>query len=203
MPTYVLLDHSDFDAEAIDDTALGHEIAHQWFGNLAYIDYDHGNWGEGLTIYFADHADAAARNMAWACRKRMIEGYENSVGADGIPLVEFSTRHNRPTRSIGYGKSAMFFHMIELQIGQEAFRRSVRGFLRTNRYRVAGWDDEPDQRLDSSHAAVDPVRSRMQCRAALLGRSQVRERGDWRRDCRCHGDNLRGAGHPAEPRALN
>jgi len=141
MPTYVLLESSDFDAEAIDDTSLGHEIAHQWFGNLAYIDYDHGNWGEGITVYFADHADAAARGMAWACRKRMIEGYENSVGTDGIPLAEFSTRHNRPTRSIGYGKSAMVFHMIELQIGQKAFRRSVRDFLRTQRFRVASWDD--------------------------------------------------------------
>ncbi|OIQ99672.1 aminopeptidase N [mine drainage metagenome] len=141
MPTYVLLESADFDAERIEDTALGHEIAHQWFGNLAYIDYEHGNWGEGVTVYFADHADAAARGRAWACRKRMIEGYENSVGSDGIPLTEFSSRHNRPTRSIGYGKSAMVFHMVALQIGQKAFLRSVRDFLRTERFRVAGWDD--------------------------------------------------------------
>jgi len=141
MPTYVLLESADFDAETIEDTALGHEIAHQWFGNLAYIDYERGNWAEGITIYFADHADAAARGRAWACRKRMIEGYENSVGADGMPLAEFSTRHNRPTRSVGYGKSAMVFHMIELQIGRAAFLRSVRDFLRTERFRVAGWDD--------------------------------------------------------------
>ncbi|HUY01946.1 MAG TPA: M1 family aminopeptidase [Rhodocyclaceae bacterium] len=141
MPTYVLLESADFDAETIDDTSLGHEIAHQWFGNLAYIDYERGNWAEGITVYFADHADAAERGMAWACRKRMIEGYENSVGADGMPLAEFSSRHNRPTRSIGYGKSAMVFHMIELQIGRVAFLRSVRDFLRTERFRVAGWDD--------------------------------------------------------------
>ena len=141
MPTYVLLESADFDAETIDDTSLGHEIAHQWFGDLTYIDYERGNWGEGITIYFADHADAAARGRAWACRKRMIEGYENSVGADGMPLAEFSTRHNRPTRSIGYGKSAMVFHMIELQIGHKAFLRSVRDFLQTQRFRVASWDD--------------------------------------------------------------
>lgn len=142
MPTYILLRSAEFGIDDIAETALGHEIAHQWFGNLAYIDYDHGNWAEGLAIYFADHADAQVSGNGWACRKRMIEGYENNVDeSHAMPLTAFSVREDRPSKYIGYGKSAMIFHMLRLQVGDAAFFRSMRAFLRANRFRVAGWDD--------------------------------------------------------------
>ena len=142
MPTYILLDPAEFEIDDITETALGHEIAHQWFGNLAYIDYEHGNWAEGLAIYFADHADAQAAGKGWACRKRMIEGYENNVDeSHATPLAAFSERVDMPSKFIGYGKSAMIFHMLRLQVGDAAFFRSLRAFLRANRFRVAGWDD--------------------------------------------------------------
>ncbi|MGE4340450.1 MAG: M1 family metallopeptidase, partial [Pigmentiphaga sp.] len=156
MPTYILLAPSEFDIDDITETALGHEIAHQWFGNLAYIDYDRGNWAEGLAIYFADHGDAQAAGKGWMCRKRMIEGNANNVdAAHAMPLAAFSERQGRPSKFIGYGKSAMIFHMLRLQVGDAAFFRSLRAFLRPNRFRVAGWDalqgafeGETRQRLD-------------------------------------------------------
>jgi len=142
MPTYILLKPAEFEIDDIAETALGHEIVHQWFGNLAYIDYDHGNWAEGLAIYFADHADAQAAGKGWVCRKRMIEGYENNVDAShAMPLAAFSERQDQPSKYIGYGKSAMIFHMLRLQVGDAAFFRSMRTFLRAYRFRVAGWDD--------------------------------------------------------------
>jgi len=142
MPTYILLQPAEFEIDDMAETALGHEIAHQWFGNLTYIDYDHGNWAEGLAIYFADHADAQAAGKGWACRKRMIEGYENNVDAShAMPLTAFSEREDRPSKYIGYGKSAMIFHMFRLQVGDAEFFHSMRAFLRANRFRVAGWDD--------------------------------------------------------------
>jgi len=142
MPTYILLRPAEFEVDDIAETALGHEVAHQWFGNLAYIDYGHGNWAEGLAIYFADHADAQAAGKGWVCRKRMIEGYENNVDeSHAIPLTAFSEREDQPSKYIGYGKSAMIFHMLRVQVGDAAFFRSMRAFLRANRFRVAGWDD--------------------------------------------------------------
>jgi hypothetical protein len=142
MPTYILLKPAEFEIDDMAETALGHEIAHQWFGNLAYIDYYHGNWAEGLAIYFADHADAQAAGKGCACRKRMIEGYENNVDeSHAMPLNAFMEREDRPSKYIGYGKSAMIFHMLRVQVGDAAFFRSMRAFLRTNRFRVAGWDD--------------------------------------------------------------
>lgn len=141
MPTYILLQPAEFEIDDMTETALGHEIAHQWFGNLAYIDYDRGNWAEGLTIYFADHGDAQVAGKGWACRKRMIEGNENNVdAAHAIPLAAFSERQDQQSKFIGYGKSAMIFHMLRLQVGDAAFFRSLRAFLRANRFRVAGWD---------------------------------------------------------------
>ncbi len=55
MPTYTLLGQDIVRLPFIVETSLGHEILHQWFGNLVYIDYEKGNWAEGLTTYLADH----------------------------------------------------------------------------------------------------------------------------------------------------
>ena len=36
-------------------TSYPHEILHNWWGNGVYVDYETGNWSEGLTAYLADH----------------------------------------------------------------------------------------------------------------------------------------------------
>jgi len=54
-PTYTLLGQQVVRLPFIPRTSLGHEILHQWFGNLVYVDYQRGNWAEGLTTFFADH----------------------------------------------------------------------------------------------------------------------------------------------------
>jgi hypothetical protein len=58
-----------------------------------------------------------------------------------MPLTAFSEREDRPSKYIGYGKSAMIFHMLRVQVGDAAFFRTMRAFLRANRFRVAGWVD--------------------------------------------------------------
>ena len=37
-------------------TSYRHEILHNWWGNGVYVDWEEGNWCEGLTSYGADHA---------------------------------------------------------------------------------------------------------------------------------------------------
>jgi len=56
MPTFTLLGQSVVRLPFIVDTSLGHEVLHSWFGNAVNVDYEQGNWCEGLTTYLADHA---------------------------------------------------------------------------------------------------------------------------------------------------
>ncbi|HEB76839.1 MAG TPA: PDZ domain-containing protein [Nitrospirae bacterium] len=144
-PTYTLLGSSVIRLPFIPETSLGHEILHQWFGNHVYVDYESGNWSEGLTTYLADHWYRELRGEGAAYRKKIMLDYMNYVSAgDEIPLRDFVTREDLSTRSIGYGKAAMVFHMLRRRLGDEAFFSGLRDFIRAFRYRAASWDDLRD-----------------------------------------------------------
>ncbi|MGQ9687417.1 MAG: M1 family aminopeptidase [Desulfobaccales bacterium] len=57
------------------------------------------------------------------------------------PLRLFSERLDFSSRSIGYGKSAMVFHMLRRMMGDETFFTAMKEFVQENTFRVASWDD--------------------------------------------------------------
>jgi len=95
----------------IPETSLGHEILHQWFGNLVYIDYAKGNWAEGLTTYLQTISMKREKG-----RGRIQEGSPNrlsellsTIGMK-IPLRELQGQgQTMPRRRFGYGKALMVF----------------------------------------------------------------------------------------------
>ena len=142
MPTYTLLGSTVVKLPFIVKTSLGHEILHQWFGNSVYIDYSGGNWAEGLTTYLADHLYREAEEEGWQYRKQLLVDYLSYVDEEqDLPLRYFTGRIDRPSRAIGYGKTAMVFHMLKNLAGEKAFYRGLRDFIDTNRFRKASWDD--------------------------------------------------------------
>ena len=72
MPSFILLGRDVVRLPFIVETSLGHEILHQWFGNLVYVDYDKGNWAEGLTSYMADHLYQEQKGKGWEYRKQIL-----------------------------------------------------------------------------------------------------------------------------------
>ena len=141
MPGYIFLGKENFKMP-VEKTPLGHEIVHQWFGNYVYTDYDNGNWNEGFTIYFADHAYDEQQGKGWKCRRRILSNYKSYVkGARDSPLRAFTERYDLASRSIGYGKAAMVVHMLRKMVGDDLFYAAIRDFIRENKFRVASWDD--------------------------------------------------------------
>jgi hypothetical protein len=55
MPSFTLLGPKVIRLPFILHSSYPHEILHNWWGNGVYIDYESGNWAEGLTSYLADH----------------------------------------------------------------------------------------------------------------------------------------------------
>lgn len=142
MPTFTLLGRQVLKLPFIPETSLGHEILHSWFGNSVYIDYGSGNWGEGLTSYLADHHYAVLRGEGAQYRKHVMEDYESYVQRnDEIAVREFLSGEDRPLRSVGYGKTAMIFHMLKSRIGAEAFHAGLRTLVREQRFKITSWAD--------------------------------------------------------------
>jgi hypothetical protein len=77
MPTFTPLGQSIINLLFIVETSLDHEILHQWFWNYVYINFDKGNWAEGLTTYLADHLYEELKGSGWQYRKNTLIGYQS------------------------------------------------------------------------------------------------------------------------------
>ena len=142
MPTYTLLGQEIVRLPFIPETSLGHEILHQWFGNLVYIDYGRGNWAEGLTTYLADHLYEEEKGRGSEYRKGTLIDYQSYVNEKNeFPLKGFETRMDDASKAIGYGKALMVFQMLKKMVGEEQFYKSLRYFTAEMRFRKASWED--------------------------------------------------------------
>ena len=142
MPAYTLLGQDVVRLPFIVETSLGHEILHQWFGNLVYTDYEKGNWAEGLTTYLADHLYEEQKGKGWEYRKQKLADYEAYVNEKNeFGLKDFRSRTDFPSKAIGYGKASMVFHMLKRLVGEEVFYKSLRSFIDAKRFKKASWED--------------------------------------------------------------
>jgi aminopeptidase N len=144
-PTFTLLGREVVKLPFIPETSLGHEFLHQWFGNLVFADDSSGNWSEGLTTYLADQRYEELKGKGWEYRKQALISYQSYVHADNdFPLQSFRGREDRASAAIGYGKSAMVFHMLRKMVGDEVFYRSLRRFVQKNSFKETSWTDLRD-----------------------------------------------------------
>ena len=142
MPTYTLLGQGVVRLPFILETSLGHEILHQWFGNLVYVDSEKGNWAEGLTTYLADHFYEEQKGKGFEYRKGALIDYQSYVNRKNeTPLKHFRGRNNRSAQAIGYGKGLMVFHMLKNLVGEKIFFDSLKTFIEEQRFRPATWKD--------------------------------------------------------------
>jgi hypothetical protein len=107
------------------------------------VDYASGNWAEGLTTFMADYGlerdkgDAAARAM----RVKWLRDYAALPDARDQPVREFRSKQHQAAQVIGYNKVAFIFHMLSLEIGQQAFDDGIRVFWHAHRFARASWQD--------------------------------------------------------------
>ncbi|WP_207456512.1 M1 family aminopeptidase [Azospirillum sp. SYSU D00513] len=126
----------------IRSQSLAHEILHNWWGNGIRVG-EGGNWAEGLTTFMADHESAARRSpeAARAMRLDWLRDFAALPPERDMPLTAFRARGHDASQIVGYGKAAFLFHMLEGEIGKDAFSAGSRRFWETNQFRDAGWSD--------------------------------------------------------------
>ncbi len=143
-PSYTLLGGMVLRLPFIKHTSLGHEVAHCWWGNGVQVDYSQGNWSEGLTTYVADYLykEQASESEARQYRLQMMRNYATLVTAQNdFALKRFKSRTNPVTKTIGYDKSAMVFHMLRQKVGNAIFWQALRDLYQAYLFKPAAWQD--------------------------------------------------------------
>jgi hypothetical protein len=142
MPSFTLLGPKVVRMPFIIRSSYPHEILHNWWGNSVFVDYEEGNWCEGLTAYLADHLMKEMDGKGAEYRRNALQRYADYVrGGKDFPLSEFRSRHSSATEAVGYGKSLMLAHMIRREIGDAAFVDGLRRFYEKHRQRAARFSD--------------------------------------------------------------
>jgi hypothetical protein len=143
MPSFTLLGPTVMRLPFLLTSSLPHEILHNWWGNGVFVDYDKGNWSEGLTVYMADYWQQELQNQDRAYRLNTLINFNNyALNTDeDFPVREFKGRHNSSSQAVGYGKSMMFFHMLKNRVGADDFEEALQDFYQSNLFSQASFDD--------------------------------------------------------------
>lgn len=143
MPSFTLLGPKVIRFPFILHSSYPHELLHNWWGNSVFVDYESGNWCEGLTVYQADHLIKEQRGQGEAYRRDTLQGYTHySAGKEKeFPLTEFRARYDALSSSIGYGKSMMLYHMLRQMVGDKSFNKIIQHFNKSNKYKRATFED--------------------------------------------------------------
>ena len=144
MPSWTLLGKNVVRLPFLLDTSLPHEIVHSWWGNATKVDYQRGNWAEGLTTYLADYLLKERSNSGEALeyRRKLLRDYTSlATDASDFPLTAFSGRTSRAEQAVGYGKAAMVFHQLRQTVGDDVFWKTLRRLAAGGAGKTVGWDD--------------------------------------------------------------
>lgn len=143
-PSYTLMGSTVLRLPFIVHTSLGHEIAHCWWGNGVYVDYRRGNWCEGLTTYVADYLfqEMRSKENALELRRQWLRNFSTLVQPEkDFALSQFQSRNDPVSKTVGYDKGAMIFHMIRQILGDDAFWGTLRDVYRQRLFQPTSWSD--------------------------------------------------------------
>ncbi|HEY5412808.1 MAG TPA: M1 family metallopeptidase [Caulobacteraceae bacterium] len=127
---------------------IAHEMAHQWFGDLVTMSWWNDLW---LNEGFATWMEAKAvdhLHPAWRIRLSEASGREGALQLDATSATHPVDRPAETTQqmdelgdAITYDKAAAVLRMLEVYVGEDAWRSGVRAYLKAHAYGNASHDD--------------------------------------------------------------
>jgi hypothetical protein len=140
-PGFTLLGERVIPLPFIPRTSLAHELMHNWWGTGVRIDYESGNWAEGLTTFMADYFLDEMRGEAAQTRYRWLLDLAALPPDQVHPLSRFRGGNQGANRIVGYNRGALLFEMLRADIGPAAFDQGTRLIRERHLFEKAGWDD--------------------------------------------------------------
>ena len=135
------------DREEVFATAA-HEIAHQWFGNLVTMRWWDDLWlNEGFASWMEGRM-AARLHPEWQTALNAVRTRDQAMQRDAVatthPVVQHVETVEQASQAfdeITYSKGEAVIRMLEAYVGEDAWRRGVRNYMREHAYRNTVSDD--------------------------------------------------------------
>jgi len=118
-----------------DDNYVGvnaHELAHQWFGNDVTALSSHDHWlHEGFATYYSWLAEG--KIFGNERFEQLLMAAESHIVQDNL-TNDYPLHHSKAGSVKFYEQGAWFLHMLKAEIGEEAFKNSMKDYLDQYKY---------------------------------------------------------------------
>jgi len=146
---------------------VGHELAHQWFGNLVTMKWWDDIWlNESFATFMAFKLLNSIHKDWRSWEDFMRNDTAGALGRDGLkkthPIqvpVKSPDEIEQIFDEISYGKGASILRMIEAYVGEDAFQAGVREFLSSHTYSNATGNEFWNSLDACSHKEVKKIMS--------------------------------------------
>lgn len=146
--------NSDYLDKGFNTAFFGHEISHQWWGNLIISKSVEGRWmlSEGMAQFGSLRAVEVLEGDAAAAQYRRTgyPGYIPDQCARGYfklvskgqdqPLLNLSANNNQ-SRILADSKGAIVWDMLARTLGRDVFGRILRKFISERKYQRVPWQE--------------------------------------------------------------
>jgi aminopeptidase N len=157
MPSFTLLGPQVIRFPFILHSSYPHELLHNYWGNSVYVDFDSGNWCEGITAYMADHLIKEQRGQAKEYRRTVLQKFTDYVNpSNDFPLSDFGSRYDAASEAIGYGKSSMLWDMLRYRLGDEQFVKCWQDIYNQQKFKQTSFQDIETIFQDMSDLNLEP-----------------------------------------------
>jgi aminopeptidase N len=145
-------------------TAVAHEMAHQWFGDLVTMKWWNDLWlNEGFATWM-ESRPIAAWKPEWHMEVDQALDTQRAIALDSLQSthairsdVETPAEIDESFDTIAYEKGAAVVRMIENYVGTETFRRGVNAYLAAHAYGNATSEDFASAIAAASGKPVDRI----------------------------------------------
>lgn len=142
MPSFTLLGEKVIRFPWILFSSYPHELLHNYWGNSVFVNYDKGNWCEGITAYMADHLMQEQRGSGATYRRNTLQKFADYVNTENdFPINQFLNRNNSAEEAIGYGKVLMVNNMLRYELGDEIFIKAYQKFYVDNKFKKVSFPE--------------------------------------------------------------
>jgi len=164
---YLLFDEKDSSLKTKQNVAyvVGHELAHQWFGNLVTMEW----WSElWLNEGFATWVGWLAADFLFPewdiWTEFILDDCQAGLSLDGMrsshPIevpVKNPSEITQIFDSISYSKGASIIRMLVKFLGEDSFQKGMRSYLKKHKYGNAKTTDLWDSLAEASGQAVSDI----------------------------------------------
>jgi aminopeptidase N len=180
-------------------SVIMHEMAHQWFGNLATMKWWNGLWlNESFAAFMATLATSEATEFDHAWRSFYSNGKQSAYRADQrvtthpieVPVPSTANAFDN-IDAITYSKGASVLNQLRHLLGDKIFQQGIHHYLKENAYKNAVLDDFIDSLAKASgkdlsqwqqkwlyQAGVNTIEANYQCHQGKISHFELSQTAD-------------------------